>query len=83
MISEFLTVTSAPVKIQTPEDDWLTVREAAELLKLKYTSLYRWIRLGEGPVFHRIGGRVFYRRSAIEAFVAAGEMKPAPHQASA
>jgi excisionase family DNA binding protein len=68
---------------QLPDDEWLTTAETAELVGLAPRSIYRWIRLGEGPVFHRIGGRIFYRRSAIEAFIAAGKMKPAPHQASA
>ena len=64
------------------DDKWLTTVETAADFSSGSrlgASIDGFVR--EGPVFHRIGGRIFYRRSAVEAFIAAGEMKQAPHQA--
>ena len=32
-------------------------------------TLQRWRQTGDGPPFVKIGGRVFYEESALEAFI--------------
>ena len=48
--------------------DYLSTREAAEWLGLSPRSLDRYRVTGEGPYFHRFGGRVRYRRADLEAW---------------
>ncbi len=50
--------------------EMLTNGEAAELLRIKGQTLRKWRLVGRGPVFTRIGGRVRYRKSDLEAFLA-------------
>ena len=50
----------------------LTPEQAATLLHLKTTTLARWRWAGCGPRFIKIGGRVRYSASEIEAFIQAG-----------
>jgi predicted DNA-binding transcriptional regulator AlpA len=55
----------------------LTEAEAAAMLRLAPATLRGWRCAGRGPGFVKIGGRVCYRRSDIEAFIAAGERNAA------
>lgn len=48
----------------------LSVGEAAEYLNLSRATLDKWRIQGGGPEFARIGGRIFYRRSILEQFIA-------------
>ena len=50
----------------------LTPEQAPTLLHLKTTTLARWRWAGCGPRFIKIGGRVRYSESEIEAFIQAG-----------
>jgi hypothetical protein len=47
------------------------------MLRLAPATLRGWRCAGRGPGFVKIGGRVCYRRSDIEAFIAAGERNAA------
>ncbi|MDO5612926.1 MAG: helix-turn-helix domain-containing protein [Paracoccus sp. (in: a-proteobacteria)] len=47
----------------------LTVRQAAERLKLSATTLNRWRVTGEGPAFVKLGRAVRYTSAALAAFV--------------
>ena len=55
----------------TQECNYLTTREAARYLGLAARTLRRYRVTGEGPVFHRFGGRVRYRREDLDAWAAA------------
>ena len=44
--------------------------EAAELLKSNHRTLERWRTTGDGPMFIKLGRRVAYRLSDLQAFVA-------------
>jgi hypothetical protein len=47
-----------------------TQREAAEILRLgSARSLERWRRTGEGPAFVKLGHRVAYRQSDLNAYI--------------
>lgn len=48
------------------ERNYLTTREAAEYLGLSARTLRRYRVTGEGPVFHRFGAGVRYRREDLD-----------------
>jgi hypothetical protein len=50
---------------------------AAAYLDVKPKTLAEWQRLGKGPMPRKVGGRVFYRRADLEAFVATGAREAA------
>ena len=52
------------------ERQYLSTREAAEYLGLSPRTLDRYRVSGDGPVFHRFGGRVRYTRSDLDAWAA-------------
>ena len=49
------------------ERNYLPTREAAHYLGLSARTLNRYRVSGDGPVFHRFGGRVRYRRDDLDA----------------
>ena len=57
----------------TDERMYLTTGEAARYLGLSARTLKRYRVTGDGPVFHRFGGRVRYRREHLDAWAAARE----------
>jgi excisionase family DNA binding protein len=59
-------------------EQYLTVKQLAELLQVPVSTIYRWRHLGEGPRGIRVSGRhVRYRRSEVEAFLSE-RMDPRP-----
>ncbi|MGH8901391.1 MAG: helix-turn-helix transcriptional regulator [Egibacteraceae bacterium] len=59
-------------------EEYLTVKQLAELLQVPVSTIYRWRHLGEGPRGIRISGRhVRYRRSEVETFLSE-RMDPRP-----
>ena len=72
------------------ERNYLSTCEAADYLGLSPRTLRRYRVTGEGPVFHRFGGRVRYGREDLDAWAAArrrmstvddGSTLPAPPKA--
>ena len=57
----------------TVECNYLTTPEAARYVGLAASTLKRYRMTGEGPVYHRLGGRVRYRREDLDAW--AGERR--------
>lgn len=53
--------------------DFLTQDEVAAELKLCERTLDRWRRLGEGPPITKLGRRVLYRRSSLQAWLCSQE----------
>jgi predicted DNA-binding transcriptional regulator AlpA len=49
--------------------DFPTRDEAAAELKICERTLDRWRRLGEGPPITKLGRRVLYRRSSLQAWI--------------
>jgi hypothetical protein len=49
--------------------DFLTQKKAAAELKICERTLDRWRRLGEGPPITKLGRRVLYRRSSLQAWL--------------
>ncbi len=52
------------------ERHYLSTREAAHYLGLSVRTLNRYRVSGDGPVFHRFGGRVRYRRDDLDGWAA-------------
>ena len=55
---------SAPVL-----EGWLSRAELAQQLGLSEGTLARWGSLGIGPIFVRVGFRVFYRRGSVREWL--------------
>ena len=54
------------------ERNYFSTREAAHYLGLSVRTLNRYRVSGDGPVFHRFGGRVVrYRRDDLDGWAAA------------
>lgn len=53
--------------------DFLTQDEAAAELKVCQRTLDRWRRLSEGPPITKLGRRILYRRSSVQAWLRARE----------
>ena len=53
---------------ELPDPLYLTP-EAADLLKSKHRTLERWRTTGDGPTFIKLGRRVAYRLTDLQAFV--------------
>ena len=47
-------------------------KSAADFLGVRPKTLAAWYLIGKGPMPRKVGGRVFYRRADLEAFVATG-----------
>jgi len=56
----------------------LAPRPAAKYLGVTHWALARWRQRGQGPDFIKLGGRVRYRRSALDAFLQAAEVRHGP-----
>jgi excisionase family DNA binding protein len=48
---------------------YFTHEEAATELKVSARTVDRWRRLGEGPPITKLGRRVLYRRSTLQAWL--------------
>jgi predicted DNA-binding transcriptional regulator AlpA len=70
-----------PVSVSSPSprllDDYLTVDQLAAELGIASITLKRWQALKQGPPLTRIGRRVLYRRSSVQAWLARQEQKQA------
>ncbi len=59
--------------------DWLSRDQLAGELGVASDTLARWEARHEGPPCTRIGRKVFYRRTSVEAWIRAQEqVRPAP-----
>jgi excisionase family DNA binding protein len=57
-------------------DEYLTVREVAELLKLNQQTVYNWIDAGKLPATRAGNRRVRMARADLDAFLDAGSSVP-------
>jgi len=53
----------------TTANDWQSPENLAAELDVPIATVYRWRTEGKGPVGHRIGRHVRYRRSDVEAWL--------------
>lgn len=66
-----------PVRDIVTMDDLLTADDVAEVLCLSVGTLANWRSIGLGPIYVKVGGRVRYRASSVNAWVADQERKVA------
>ena len=57
------------VRCRVLPDGRMTREDAARYLGLKEKTLAMWAVQGKGPKSVRVGGRVFYFRGALDAFI--------------
>ena len=60
--------------------DRLTAKKAAGYLGLKPGTLAAWRWRGIGPAYIKIGRRIRYELSALDAFLQAGKISPSSHR---
>jgi len=58
------------------EDPSLNTKLSATYLDLKAQTLCNWRHLRRGPIYHKIGGRIVYKKSDLDRFLAAGRVDP-------
>lgn len=69
---------------ETAPNDWLTTKEAATLLGVQEQTLRlrrqeKW--KGEpGPPWHRVMGRILYKRGEVQAYIDACVKAPRPRR---
>jgi DNA-binding transcriptional MerR regulator len=54
---------------------YFTQQQVAAELKVSPRTVDRWRRLGEGPPITRLGRRLLYRKSSLEAWLCAREQQ--------
>ena len=59
-----------------PVKEWFTVNELAEWLQVPPGTVYQWRYRGTGPVGHRIGRHLRFRREDVEAWLEQRRDKP-------
>jgi excisionase family DNA binding protein len=52
-----------------PNNDWQSPEELATEFELPLATIYRWRSERKGPVGHKLGRHVRYRRSDVEAWL--------------
>jgi excisionase family DNA binding protein len=63
--------------------DYLTREELAKELRVTPRTINRWRDMPDGIPCTEIGGRVLYRRAAIEQWLKAHERQPNPRRKAA
>lgn len=56
-------------------DHHLNAQQLSERWQMSPDTIDRWRQRGRGPLFLKIGGKVLYRLSDVEAFEAANVMR--------
>ena len=51
------------------DDQWLTLPEVADILRVSPRTLYAWREEGGGPPGYRVGRRLLFRRPEVDAWV--------------
>jgi excisionase family DNA binding protein len=59
----------------------MDAEQAAKMLGVTTTTLYRWRKLGQGPSYIRVGIQIRYSADDLDAFIAAGRVSIRPDEA--
>lgn len=68
------------VKVRVLPDGRMTREDAARYLGLQSKTLAMWTMQGKGPKSVRVGGRIFYFKADLDAFISDGRSGGAPNQ---
>lgn len=66
--NEALKVLSTDLQISRGEGNFITPKEAAEIIGTNTNILQKMRAKGEGPVFQKVGVRVFYEKDKVEVW---------------
>ena len=72
-----------PVKLNFDSERDYFPNEVTEATGFAEQTLAKWRCLGSGPAYLKIGGRIFYSGSALNAWVASAERGGTPTTAEA
>lgn len=56
---------------------YLSRMEAAHYLGVSGSTLARWAMLGEGPRFHKVGGKARYKIADLDTYIDSKAVEPA------
>lgn len=59
-------------------DEWMTQAELAQELGVSADTLQRWASQRIGPPRTKVGGRVYYRKESVKAWLRAQEAQQLP-----
>jgi excisionase family DNA binding protein len=59
------------------EDEHLTTEEVAELCHTSPGTVHYWRSMGKGPKAYKVGRRLIFRRSEVQAWINAHASDPA------
>jgi excisionase family DNA binding protein len=59
------------MSINTTESAWLSTPKTSGYMEIPVGTLYQWRMRGYGPPAHRVGKHLRYRKSDIDAWMAA------------
>ena len=68
------------VKVRVLPDGRMTREDAARYLGMQSKTLAMWTMQGKGPKPVRVGGRIFYFKADLDAFINDGRSGGAPNQ---
>ncbi len=60
-----------------PSIEKFDTKAAAKYLGVAPQTLHNWRFLRRGPAYHRVGRRIYYLRSDLDAFFSLGRIVPA------
>lgn len=65
--------TAEALGAKAPQDQLLTIEEAAEYLRTSVSTMRYWQTLSKGPKSFKLGVRRLYRQSALDEFIEQAE----------
>ncbi len=68
-VPEEMQATTDEVRVRILPDGRLSRKDAARYLGLKPKTLSMWALAGKGPTVTRVGGRRFYFKADLDAFI--------------
>ena len=54
------------------EDRWFDTAQAANYIQYSESRLHQWRAEGAGPTFYRLGSRIRYKQSDLDAWIEKG-----------
>jgi len=70
-----MTETTKLTETTTPDCVCMSSKRTARYLDIAEQTLNNWRHLGRGPIFSKIGKKILYRRSDVDAWLDAHRVK--------
>lgn len=62
--------------VVSDDDPWMTTKEVARYLSVSCSLLEKRRCRGDGPAYHKVGGKVLYRKSDVDRWMATRRHEP-------